>query len=180
MTASSTPDSDTDEASATETEASPERRRFLATVAIACGGAAGGIALTPVAATLATPWIRGTTRAWRNVGKLEDFPIGATVKVTYLDEGRVPWGGFASESAAWVRREDEQNFIAFSMYCTHTGCPLRWEQGAEMFLCPCHGGAFYRDGSVAAGPPPSPLPNYPIRVRDGSVELLPRPLVTGT
>jgi menaquinol-cytochrome c reductase iron-sulfur subunit len=43
--------------------------------------------------------------------------------------------------------------------------------GANLFLCPCHGGAYYRDGSVAAGPPPHPLFRYDVRIVDGHVQI---------
>ena len=43
-------------------------------------------------------------------------------------------------------------------------------------MCPCHGGVFYKDGRVASGPPPQPLATYPVRVRDGRVEILTSPL----
>jgi menaquinol-cytochrome c reductase iron-sulfur subunit len=82
-------------------------------------------------------------------------------------------GGYANESAAWLRRDGEDEFVAFSAYCTHTGCPVRWVAGAEMFMCPCHGGSFWRDGSVAAGPPPRPLERLQVRIRDGQVEVSP-------
>jgi quinol---cytochrome c reductase iron-sulfur subunit, bacillus type len=41
-----------------------------------------------------------------------------------------------------------------------------------LFMCPCHGGVYYADGNVAAGPPPRGLFNYPVRVHDGQVEIL--------
>jgi menaquinol-cytochrome c reductase iron-sulfur subunit len=56
--------------------------------------------------------------------------------------------------------------------CTHLGCPVSWLAGARLFMCPCHGGVYYPDGRVAAGPPPEPLPRYPVRVRNGQVELM--------
>jgi menaquinol-cytochrome c reductase iron-sulfur subunit len=48
--------------------------------------------------------------------------------------------------------------------------------GAELFLCPCHGGVYYADGTVSAGPPPKPLPTYPVRVRAGQVEIQTSPI----
>jgi len=36
-------------------------------------------------------------------------------------------------------------------------------------MCPCHGGAYYRDGSRASGPPERGLFEYPYKVRDGMV-----------
>ena len=53
---------------------------------------------------------------------------------------------------------------------------LRWMAEAQLFLCPCHGGVYYADGSVSAGPPPKPLPTYPVRVRAGQVEIQTSPI----
>ena len=68
------------------------------------------------------------------------------------------------------------HFTAFTVHCTHLGCPVRWVADAKLFLCPCHGGVYYADGTVSAGPPPKPLPQYPVRVRDGQVEILTSPI----
>jgi menaquinol-cytochrome c reductase iron-sulfur subunit len=54
---------------------------------------------------------------------------------------------------------------------------VNWRAGAELFLCPCHGGVYYSDGSVAGGPPPRPLVRYAVRIGDnGRVQVLTRPL----
>jgi len=38
-------------------------------------------------------------------------------------------------------------------------------------MCPCHGGAYYRDGSRASGPPERGLFEYPYKVQDGMVTI---------
>jgi len=38
-------------------------------------------------------------------------------------------------------------------------------------MCPCHGGVYYKDGTVAGGPPPEPLDRYPVRIQDGEVQI---------
>ena len=53
---------------------------------------------------------------------------------------------------------------------------MRWVPDAELFMCPCHGGVYYKDGKVAAGPPPRPLSRYPVRVRAGNVEVRTMPI----
>ncbi len=88
----------------------------------------------------------------------------------------MPWAGVTARSAAWLRRVEQDEFIAFSVNCRHLGCPVRWVPGAELFMCPCHGGVYYKDGSVAAGPPPAPLKRYPVRVANGVVEIQADPL----
>jgi menaquinol-cytochrome c reductase iron-sulfur subunit len=149
----------------------PSRRRFLTRIGIAMGALAGLLAGVPFIGFLFSPVIEEPPEAWRRVGGVEDFPIGETLMATYLDPEPLPWAGFAGYSAAWVRQDQPGSFVAFSMYCTHTGCPITWSAGAQMFLCPCHGGSFHRDGRVAGGPPPRPLERLSIRVRNGQVEI---------
>ena len=73
----------------------------------------------------------------------------------------------------------KQDFVAFSVNCAHLGCPVQWRPQAQLFLCPCHGGVYYPDGSVAAGPPPHGLTRYPVRVKDGLVEIAAQPIPIG-
>ncbi|TVR53395.1 MAG: ubiquinol-cytochrome c reductase iron-sulfur subunit [Gemmatimonadales bacterium] len=148
-----------------------ERRRLLTFLTLGIGSAAGASLLAPWLGLFVTPLTRTDPTEWRDVGSLEDFPVGRTLRVTYRDPEPLPWAGYAARNAAWVRRDGSEEFAAFTTYCTHVGCAVRWEEGARLFLCPCHGGAFYADGSVAAGPPPRPLDRYPIRIRDGRVEI---------
>lgn len=59
---------------------------------------------------------------------------------------------------------------AFSAVCTHLGCIVQWQPTEHHALfCACHGGMFNREGDVVGGPPPRPLPRYPVEVRDGQV-----------
>jgi menaquinol-cytochrome c reductase iron-sulfur subunit len=150
-----------------------ERRRLLTFMTLGIGSAAGASLLAPWLGLFVTPLMRTDPTEWHDVGSLEDFPVGRTLRVTYRDPGPLPWAGYAARNAAWVRRDGSEDFAAFTTYCTHVGCAVRWEEGARLFLCPCHGGAFHADGSVAAGPPPRPLDRYPIRIRDGRVEIRP-------
>jgi len=154
-----------------ESGPSPERRRFLGLFAVGAGVAASLSTLVPWLGLFLTPLRREDRDAWHEIGTLADFPIGETVKVAYRDPAPLPWAGYAARSAAWVRRDSVDAFSAFTTYCTHVGCAIRWEQDARLFMCPCHGGVFHEDGSVAAGPPPRPLDRFPIRVREGRVEL---------
>lgn len=57
--------------------------------------------------------------------------------------------------------------------------PASWEPRATLFLCPCHGGVYYADGTVAGGPPPRRLFQYNLRVQGNTVEILTRPLTFG-
>lgn len=150
------------------------RRRFLSRLSITVGSIAAAIVAIPSVAFLLG--LRKVPHVWRTVGKLEDFQIGSTVKVAFLDPSPLPWSGVTARTAAWLRREADQKFIAFSVDCTHLGCPVRWLPDANLFMCPCHGGVFYANGDVASGPPPKPLTQYPVRVQGGNVQILTSPL----
>jgi menaquinol-cytochrome c reductase iron-sulfur subunit len=152
------------------------RRRFFSKLSITLGGVAALIIGLPIVGFLLSPFLRKVPEVWRPVGYVDSFKVGTTVVVKYLDASPLPWAGVTANTAAWLRRDSEDKFIAFSINCTHLGCPVRWLSEAELFMCPCHGGVYYKDGTVAAGPPPKPLPQYPVRVRDGQVEIQASPI----
>jgi len=156
------------------------RRRLFVRITVAAAGAIGGLAGIPVLGFVLAPLVRPVPSRWRPVGRVDSFPIGQTVKVDFTDPSPLPWSGITAKTAAWLRRVGENEFIAFSINCRHLGCPVRWVDGAKLFMCPCHGGVYYEDGSVAAGPPPEPLARYAVRVNDGQVEIetSPIPLTT--
>ncbi len=137
---------------------------------------AGLVVSIPVIGSLFAPLFRKPPQKWRPVGKIDDFKVGETVLVKYSNSEQQPWDGVTSQSAAWLRREKEDEFIAFSINCTHLGCPVRWVATSELFLCPCHGGVYYKDGSYAAGPPPHGLNRYPVRINQAQVEILASPI----
>ena len=51
-------------------------------------------------------------------------------------------------------------FVALSSACTHAGCTVGYDSGADNFKCPCHGSSFTTAGSVVTGPATTPLPSY--------------------
>jgi Rieske Fe-S protein len=98
----------------------------------------------------------------------------------------VPGIGEAGKSIAYVRTrnpaidkeaEDQYNrWIALSSRCMHLGCPVRWVDAAQRFICPCHGGVYNLRGQVSGGPPVRPLDRFYTRLNQstGLVEIGPR------
>ena len=157
-------------------QADPGRRRFLGRLSIGLGAGIGALMAIPGVGFILGPLFRKNPRIWRKVGKVSDFKIGETINVSLLDSSPLPWAGVTAKTAAWLRRVSEDEFIAFAINCSHLGCPVRWMNEAGLFMCPCHGGVYYKDGSVAAGPPPGPLARYPVRIRNNTVEVIAEPL----
>jgi menaquinol-cytochrome c reductase iron-sulfur subunit len=153
---------------------SPEvlsRRRFFEKLSITLGGLCATIIGVPIIGFIIAPLFRKPPQRWTSLGNVDNYEIGKTVSVTVLDTSPLPWAGVTAKNAVWLRRVNETTFIAFSANCTHLGCPVRWMEGAKLFLCPCHGGVYYDDGNVAAGPPPTPLFRYGVRVENGEVKI---------
>jgi menaquinol-cytochrome c reductase iron-sulfur subunit len=122
------------------------------------------------------PLLGARRRYWVSVGPVDRFTIGETMLVSFENPTAEPWAGVTGKTGAWVRRVGNADFIAFVLNCSHLGCPVRWEPSAKLFMCPCHGGVYYEDGAVAAGPPPIPLQRFRVRVNNGQVELETRPI----
>ena len=168
---------DSDPSAARAGRADLDRRGFLAWIGVGLAGIAGTLVGLPAAGFALASGFRKPHRVWRSVGKLEDFEVGRTVQVTFRAGAAQAWGGPIGNTAAWLRRHGTREFVAFVINCTHLGCPVRWQPGAELFMCPCHGGVYYEDGTVAAGPPPRPLSRYRVRVRRGHVQIETEPLL---
>jgi menaquinol-cytochrome c reductase iron-sulfur subunit len=93
-----------------------------------------------------------------------------------MDTSPLPWAGVTAKTAAWLRRVSADRFVAFAVNCAHLGCPVRWLPDAQLFMCPCHGGVYYADGTVAAGPPPHSLAQYATRITGDDVEIHTAPI----
>lgn len=151
------------------------RRTFLDGISIVFLGWVSLIVGAPVVGFLLGPLFKRIPQRWCPVGPISRFKVGDIVEVTYADLSALAWAGKTGKIAAWLHRKDEQQFVAFSVNCSHLGCPVRWVATAHLFMCPCHGGVYYENGKVAAGPPPRGLTQYPVRVNNGKVEILSSP-----
>jgi menaquinol-cytochrome c reductase iron-sulfur subunit len=156
--------------------ANPGRRRFLLWLSMLAGSLALFLAGIPVIGYVLAPLLGRQRTYWVAVGPVDQFSVGDTVHVAFQNPSAVSWAGVTGKTGAWLRRVGDKDFIAFVLNCSHLGCPVRWEPAAKLFMCPCHGGVYYEDGEVAAGPPPMPLQRFQVRVNNGQVELESRPI----
>jgi Rieske Fe-S protein len=149
--------------------------RRSAMLTIGAGMSAAGAALmgVPILGFVLSALTRSTQEhSWVSLGTLEQFPKNETRLVVYQNPATRPWDGDTAHIPAWVRRVDEERFQVFAINCTHLGCPVRWFPESKLFMCPCHGGAFYEDGSHASGPPPRGLFEYEHKVENGHLLVL--------
>jgi menaquinol-cytochrome c reductase iron-sulfur subunit len=155
---------------AEETEVS--RREVLLKIGLFFNGVVAMALAVPVVRYILSPAVRARREreeSWLSLGGLERFPVGQTRLATYRNPVVNPWDGETADVPCWVRRIDAQNFQVFAINCAHLGCPVRWFPQSNLFLCPCHGGAYYQDGSRASGPPPRGLFPYDYKIEDGNL-----------
>ena len=130
-----------------------ERRTALQGIAIALASIAsifiGGAFKKPVP----------STAKGKEIVKVSAFPVGSNIQFTASDG-----------NPAFLFRTNLGVF-AYSAVCTHQGCVVAYTPQTKTLDCPCHGGSFdpYSDAKVVAGPPPSPLPKYSVKIVGNSI-----------
>jgi Rieske Fe-S protein len=146
------------------------RRTFLMNVGIALNAAVGLALAVPVVAYVLGPVIRRKEYLqWIPIGNASDFPPGETRLVTFRNPFSDPWDGDTAKVPAYVRCTQPGTFVVFAINCAHLGCPVRWFTESQLFMCPCHGGVYYADGTRASGPPERGLFTYDVKVESGKI-----------
>jgi len=146
------------------------RRRFMTLTAHGAGIVATSAFLLPALGFAAGSAIFERPEVvWETVGKPEDFPddtyvpkvvtevsgIGQTGKTTIYMRARAD--SDRAPNPEQLHEGTTEDFIAISTRCMHLGCPVRYVEASERFICPCHGGVYDIEGKVSGGPPVRPL-----------------------
>jgi Rieske Fe-S protein len=147
------------------------RRVFLFKLSLALNGVVGAVLAVPILGYLLGPALKKKSSEyfWINLGPLVDFPEGETRLVNYRNPTTTSWDGQTGDIPCWVRRISGNDFQVFAINCAHLGCPVRWFAQSRLFMCPCHGGAYYEDGSRASGPPERGLFTYDHKIVAGNL-----------
>ena len=68
-----------------------------------------------------------------------------------------------------VEGEDAITSYGINAICTHLGCVVPWNSGANKYMCPCHGSQYDSTGKVVRGPAPLSLAIAHVSVEDDQV-----------
>jgi Rieske Fe-S protein len=148
------------------------RRWLLLKAGIALNGLVGIALAVPIVRYLFAPVQKDSDyNAWVTLGSVEQFPVGETRLTSYKTPWTRPWDGETDQVACYVRREGSSQFTVFAINCAHLGCPVRWFPQSQLFMCPCHGGVYYADGSRASGPPERGLFTYDYKVTGRQLQI---------
>lgn len=153
-------------------EDSSGRRRFLSGIVVGLNAVTGLLLAVPALGYLLSPLLRARASTWVRLGPIGSFPAGQdTVVAEFSVHDDAGFTGGRVRRRAFVRRTDGGDVIALSSRCTHMGCNVSYNAGADSFECPCHGGRYDLEGNVIEGPPPRPLDRYRTRVAAGNLEI---------
>ncbi len=106
-----------------------------------------------------------------DIAQLSGLQPGAEITFEYPDE----------ESPAVLLRLDgpaeggigpNESIVAFSLLCTHKGCPVQFKRERGMLICPCHWSSFdvAKGGRLVIGQATESLPQITLRVQDNMVQ----------
>jgi len=155
------------------------RRRFMVGSAHATGAIATAAFALPAIGFALGPVFEERKQDWQDVGPVDEFSSDQYVPKTITTATGI---GQAGKSTVYVRKRDPQidtepggdEYVALSTRCMHLGCPVRYVNAAQRFICPCHGGVYDFRGKVDGGPPVRPLDRFSVRVTDNRLEIGPR------
>jgi menaquinol-cytochrome c reductase iron-sulfur subunit len=153
-------------------EALTTRRRFLSWVS-GLGAAIGGILVgIPVVRSFTSPaFAKPQAATWIKVAEdIALLDIGVPTRVDFMTNQNDAWVESRTQNAVWLYTEDGEKFKAYNGHCTHLGCSFSYDKETKDFVCPCHRGQFdVKTGAVLAGPPPRPLDELKVEIRDSAV-----------
>jgi Rieske Fe-S protein len=157
------------------------RRRFMTGTAHGAGAIAASAFLLPALGFALGPVFDKVEVKWQDVGAVGDFPKDTYVPVVTQQSDGI---GETGKTTVYIRQHNDKidgalrdsydEHVAISTRCMHLGCPVRFVDAAQRFICPCHGGVYDFLGKVSGGPPVRPLDRFYTRVRNGRVQVGPR------
>ena len=148
------------------------RRDFLGIITAAIGGIIAAIVAVPAIAYIIGPALKREEADWISLGAVSKVEVGTPTLFKTTLRRQTGWVMNEEDLSVYILTENGREFIAMSNVCTHLGCRVRWISDEGLFLCPCHNAGFNEDGSVAFGPPPTPLDRFEVKIEDDQVYVL--------
>ena len=130
-------------------EPSSGRRSFLKVAIHALSALVAVVLGVPALAYLLDARHRAAAQGdFRSAARLDELPLNTPHQVVLRDVRRDAWTLHPNDviGRVWLIRRDRDRVEAFTTICPHLGCSVNFEDKAQHFVCPCHGGTFDRDG----------------------------------
>lgn len=147
------------------------RARFIRVSAILGAGVVGASALVSCGnkESSASPATTGGKRQASDSGVSPGEVIAPKKEVE--PNSSVPYTNSDSGQPEVLVRLTDGKFVAYSAVCTHQGCTVSYQPQTKELVCPCHGGIYdpAKGAAVVSGPPPRPLPEIDITLKNGKI-----------
>ncbi len=147
------------------------RREFVKLGGATVSGSIASGFLPAMAAAPAKPG--GDAYPARVVARISAMKINEPVQFTYPDDSspaiavRLP--GPASGGVG-----PGNSIVAYSILCTHKGCPVSYRPERKLLICPCHWSSFdpAKDGEMVIGQGSQALPRIILRTDGDAVQAI--------
>lgn len=158
----------------TQRRQSLNRRDFLKVSSGAVAGAASVPVIVTGTAVSVTSGDAAAASAMYpvlDVARLADLEPGSSVLFSYPDDAS-PAMLLRLSEAAESGVGDDRSVVAFSILCTHKGCPVSYKAERGLLICPCHWSTFdpAKLGSLVIGQASTSLPRIELKLNDGVVQ----------
>jgi arsenite oxidase small subunit len=148
------------------------RRTFLR---ISCTTLSGSLAasIAPGIAAAAAQAVQGDAYPTADVASLEAIKEDVPITFNYPDS--------ASPAVLLRLRQSvaggigpNNNIVAYSMLCTHKGCPVSYRPERKLLICPCHWSSFdpAKAGQMVIGQGSQALPQIELRLNGRMVQAI--------
>jgi Rieske Fe-S protein len=190
-----------------ELESKYPRSVFLETATLGLGGVIGGLVTVPALGFALLPAFTKQHKIRADLGPIDNFPENDKdwTIATFMTD---PTVGEVSRQTVYIRNngplDGKPSFTILSNHCAHLGCPVQpagivqdkqkkqvkvKEGGRTLevtliptqpsgFACPCHGGAYDKEGNRTAGPPVRSLDRFSYSIANGHL-ILEKPYSVG-
>ena len=138
----------------------------MTNVQVATGFAGTGLTFGTVAGMLMADIVLDRPNAWRMLYRPSRAKHIASLHVdsVHLESVSVPIGEGrlveVDEEIVAMYRDQDGLLHMFSAACTHMGCTVQWNNAAQSWDCPCHGGRYRPTGEVLCAPPTQALKSW--------------------
>lgn len=134
------------------------RRAFMKVGGLAAGAGAAATVLTPSLAEAAEPRVTLPYKP-KAIGQAKAMKVAAPQGFAYPDDASPCLAVKMGEPVPGGVGPD-RDIVAYSMLCTHQGCPTQYDAASRCFKCPCHFTIFdaEKEGQMVCGQAPSTLP----------------------
>jgi arsenite oxidase small subunit len=107
------------------------------------------------------------------VAQLDALKVDSPVAFTYPDENS-PAVLIRLRGAAMGGIGPGDTIVAFSILCTHKGCPVSYRPERKMMICPCHWSSFdpAKTGQMVIGQGSQALPQVKLRLQGSAIQAI--------